>query len=280
METFETELGFYGQWITVYLRPGSVKNRLYYARRLDDWATDMSPWELSSTQLVTFILSCGRAPATRKNCSDALRSLYRWGMQTQRTTTNPAENLTRIGVPRAVPNPTPSTSLKNALSGCKRRVDILMILLATLAGLRRAEIAQLHTNDIRDGALRITGKGGHERMVPIHPVLAEVIQNLDPGFLFPSEKKATGHMLADSIGQRLGDLLGPGWSGHSLRHRFATAAFEASLDILAVQQLLGHKNVNTTMGYTKVPVLHLQEAVNGILLPISTTEIRALHLVT
>ena len=34
------------------------------------------------------------------------------------------------------------------------------------------------------------------------------------------------------------------------------------------------------MGYTKVPVLHLQEAVNGILLPISTTEIRALHLVT
>lgn len=279
MESFEDDLSLYAQWVTVYLRPGSVKNRLYYAQRLDAWAKDTSPWDLDANQLVEFVLSCGKSPSTRKNVADALRSLYRWGLQSRRITGNPTLDLPRITVPRAVPKPTTSAVLQAALAKCRRRADVAMILLATLAGLRRAEIAQLHTHDIRDGALRVIGKGGHERMVPLHPDLADILDGFETGFLFPSDKNPTGHMLPSSIGQRLGDILGPGWSGHSLRHRFATTAFEGTLDILAVQQLLGHQNVNTTMGYTMVPVLHLQDAVSGIALPVTAAERHALRFV-
>ncbi|GAB3252568.1 tyrosine-type recombinase/integrase [Arthrobacter pigmenti] len=279
MESFDEDLSLYNQWVTVYLRPTSVKNRIYYARRLNAWAADTSPWDLNPNQLVEFVLSCGKSPSTRKNAADALRSLYKWGLQTRRIVTDPTSGLPRITVPRAVPKPAPAATLKAALAQCHRRIDVAMILLATLAGLRRAEIAQLHTHDIRDEALRVTGKGGHERMVPLHADLQPILNQFETGFLFPSDKNPTGHMLPASIGQRLGDILGPGWSGHSLRHRFATTAFEGTLDILAVQQLLGHRNINTTMGYTKVPVLHLHDAVSGIALPVSTHERDALGLV-
>ena len=46
-----------------------------------------------------------------------------------------------------------------------------MILLGCLAGLRVSEIATLHTNNIIDGTLRVTGKGGHVRSVPVHEVV-------------------------------------------------------------------------------------------------------------
>jgi integrase/recombinase XerC len=275
--TFETDLASYEKWLGIYQRPGSVKLRLYYARRLSKWSPESSPWELSTQQLGYFVLSCGKSPSTRKNVADALRAMYRWGAMIGKVETNPADSLPRIAVPRAVPNPTPAGALRLALTEAPRSVDVVLILVATLSGLRRSELAQLHSRDIRNGVIRVEGKGGHERMVPLHPVLQEVLAGIDDGFLFPSEKNPTGHMLPGSIGQRLGDLLGPGWSGHTLRHLFATSAFATTLDILAVQQLLGHRNINTTMGYTLVPSLHLQEAVNGIELPVNVFELKQLQ---
>jgi integrase len=274
---FEADLVSYEKWLEVYLRPGSVKLRIYYAQRLGRWNPEVVPWELTSQKLGDFVSSCGKSPSTRKNVVDAVRALFRWGVMVGKIPVSPAENLPRITVPRAVPNPTPTVALRRALKEAPPPVDVVLILVATLSGLRRSELAHLHSRDIRDSIIRVRGKGGHERMVPLHPILQEVLADIDDGYLFPSEKNPTGHLLPGSVGQRLGDLLGPGWSGHTLRHLFATSAFAATLDILAVQQLLGHRNINTTMGYTKVPSLHLQEAVNGIELPISTFELKQLQ---
>ncbi|MBA2774731.1 MAG: site-specific integrase [Nocardioidaceae bacterium] len=48
-------------------------------------------------------------------------------------------------------------------------------------------------------------------------------------------------------------MLGAGWSGHKLRHRFATTAYAAERDLLAVQQLLGHSRPEVTARYTALP---------------------------
>ena len=76
-----------------------------------------------------------------------------------------------MSVPRGVPRPAPDLVIRAALAAADDRTR-LMILLAVLAGLRRAEIAGLHTSDYAGGVLTVRGKGGRTRMVPAHPLLA------------------------------------------------------------------------------------------------------------
>jgi site-specific recombinase XerD len=60
------------------------------------------------------------------------------------------------------------------------------------------------------------------------------------------------HVTADYVADRLEKCLPDGWTAHSLRHRFATAAYNATKDLRAVQQLLGHARPETTARYTLV----------------------------
>jgi len=130
-----------------------------------------------------------------------------------------------------------------------------MILLGASAGLRRAEIARLHSGHLiarPDGLwLRITGKGGRTRMVPVSEPLAGLLQALPSGYVFPGRED--GHLSAGHVGVTLGRLLGAGWTGHKLRHRFATTAYAAERDLLAVQQLLAHSRPEVTARYTAIP---------------------------
>ena len=140
-----------------------------------------------------------------------------------------------------------------------------MILLALLAGLRRAEIAAVHTADMAPEvlgySLRVTGKGGRVRALPLHDALVEELVHRPVGFVFPGA--CQGHLSPGWVGKRLATLLGPGWSGHTLRHRFATQAYAVQRDLFAVQQLLGHSKPETTARYTAIPNDSLRAAVNG-----------------
>lgn len=146
-----------------------------------------------------------------------------------------------------------------------------MLRLAGEAGLRRAEVAQVHTDDLLDLAegpcLVVRGKGGKERIVPITNVLAAEIRagaagHTDGmpvrGYLFPG--KTDGHLLPDAVGRLVADAMPSGWSMHTLRHRFATRAYRGSRNLRAVQELLGHEHITTTEQYTQVDDNELREA--------------------
>lgn len=108
-------------------------------------------------------------------------------------------------------------------------------------------------------ALRVLGKGNKLRVLPLPADLADMIRALRPDWVFPG-RWAGRSMSDDAVGDILSRLLGPGFSGHSLRHRFATKAYGATHDILAVQQLLGHASPATTMGYVRVDQADLRRA--------------------
>lgn len=55
------------------------------------------------------------------------------------------------------------------------------------------------------------------------------------------------------MGARISSLMPPGWSMHSLRHRFATRAYAATRDVYSVQGLLGHASPTTTLVYVQIP---------------------------
>lgn len=96
--------------------------------------------------------------------------------------------LPAIRIPLGVPKPTPLSIVRRALAVASDR-DRLMVMLAVLAGLRRAEIAVVHTDDVFEdligSSLRVTGKGGRTRVVPLDVELAGVLLALPPRLRVP-----------------------------------------------------------------------------------------------
>lgn len=253
-EPWHTDMEAFCTWYASHAAQSTVKNRRYYVTRFLIWADkhDIDAWDCSAQDFSEWIVTVGVTPATRKNAVAALARFYEWARIRHPSVPNPAAELPKIRVPRGVPKPTPNMLLSKALETAPRTIDVLMLLLGSYGGLRAKEIAALHTHDVQGGSFRITGKGGHTRYVPIHPILKPILALFPTGFFFASNRNPTGHYLPGSITQRLGELLGPGWSGHSLRHHFATTFYQQHRDILALRDLLGHASVQTTMIYTQV----------------------------
>lgn len=140
----------------------------------------------------------------------------------------------------------------------------LMLRLGAECGLRRLEIAKVHSRDVmRDlvgWSLVVVGKGDKQRIVPIGDDLALLIRSAH-GYCFPG--RWSRHVESSYIGRRLSTLLGDGWTAHSLRHRYATTTYAATRDPLLVSKLLGHASVETTQRYIAMPDDRLRAAVEA-----------------
>lgn len=138
----------------------------------------------------------------------------------------------------------------------------LMLRLGAECGLRRFEIAKVHSRDVmRDlvgWSLAVVGKGDQaaHRADRRRPRPADPVR---PRYCFPG--RWSGHVESSYIGRHLSDLLGDGWTAHSLRHRYATTTYAATHDLLLVSKLLGHASVETTQRYIAMPDERLRAAV-------------------
>lgn len=110
-----------------------------------------------------------------------------------------------------------------------------MIRLGAECGLRRGEIARVHSDDVvADSAGRsliVRGKGDKQRIVPLPDDLAGIIMDAR-GYLFPG--RFGGHVEESYIGDHISHLLPGGYAAHTLRHRFATTAYAATHDLFVV----------------------------------------------
>lgn len=235
---------------TVYLRR-------HYLRRLADSYPDRDLAALTLDDLEAFLAHSGWAAETRKSARTAVRGFYRWAYETGRVSSDPSRLLPAVRVPPGRPRPAPDDVFYRAMATATPS-ERLMVMLGAYAGLRRAEIACVHSSDVLGDVLRVKGKGGKVRHVPLHPALAATLATRPPGWAFPSHG---GHLTPGHVGVVLRRLLGPGWTAHTLRHRFASLAFAAERDLLAVCSLLGHSKPETTMRYCAIPNGALRSAV-------------------
>lgn len=238
--------------------PSTVWLRTYHVLRAAEVLP--APWSVTLADLVAVLDRATWSAETRKSARSSLRSFYGWAVDDGRIGVDPSRPLPSIAVPAGKPKPTPEDVLERALAAADAS-GRLMLLLANYAGLRRAEIAAVHADDVVDGTLRVVGKGGRTRLIPIHPRLVEPLACLD-GWAFPG--RFGDHLSADNVGARCRRMLGSGYGAHTGRHRFATRAYAKQRDILAVQQLLGHSKPETTMRYTQLPADALRAAVLSI----------------
>lgn len=148
--------------------------------------------------------------------------------------------------------------------------DQAMLELFYSSGLRLAELAGLDLGDLQDRRVRVLGKGGKPRQVPVggraHQALEawlkvrSTLAGEDETGLFVGRRG--GRLGHRAIQKRLAELartrgLAEHLHPHRLRHSFASHLLESSQDLRAVQELLGHANLSTTQVYTRLDWQHL-----------------------
>lgn len=232
----------------------TIGTRSYHLRRLANHFPTRSPWSLTTAELVGWAAGYPWARETRRSYRSSLRTFYAWGISAGHTDCSPAEGLPSVRPAQPSPRPASEAAYAQALECAPPRVA-LMLRLASEIGLRRAEVAVIHSNDLVmdlvGWSLQVHGKGERQRLVPLPTSLAFELRHAEPGWLFPG--KIDGHLSPRWVGKLVTVYLPGQWTMHSLRHRFASRAYAVDRDVLTVQELLGHASPATTQRYVQLP---------------------------
>lgn len=124
-----------------------------------------------------------------------------------------------------------------------------LIQLYLLTGVRRNEIYELFRNKVVGGAIRITGKGSKDRLIPVNKVIIDLIEELKPNWLWKSPKELNRHFVKISETHNL-EKFNP----HRCRTTFATDLIKDGVDLVSISTLMGHSSITTTARYVKLNV--------------------------
>jgi integrase/recombinase XerD len=215
----------------------------------------------------------------------AVRGLHRFALLDGLVTDDVAHEVRPPAPARRLPKAIPVQSVvalieaAGAVEGPRGVRDRALLELLYGTGARISEAVGLAVDDLDRGSasVRLAGKGGKERMVPVgsfaltavedylvrgRPALAAGTRGVRGGALFlnarggPLSRQSAWSILR-SAAERAG--LTQEVSPHTLRHSFATHLLDGGADVRVVQELLGHASVTTTQVYTLVTVDRLRE---------------------
>jgi integrase/recombinase XerD len=211
----------------------------------------------------------------------SVRSFHRFLVREGRADRDPTAPVRRPRLPRALPRPLGPEEVAALLAAPPEATvpglrDRAILELLYGSGLRISELAGLDVNDVdlEEGSVRVLGKGGKERDVPLgtfaRSAVSAYLTRARPALATSKSRSALflNHrggrltrqgcsMMLRQHARRAG-IRGP-VSPHTLRHSFATHLLEGGADVRVVQELLGHASVATTQIYTLVTKEHLRE---------------------
>lgn len=254
---------------------------------LDEWSmgrgglASLRDFQLGEQDILLFLAwlrsrhNTGRSLARRLS---ALRGFFAFAVEEKVLAANPVALLESPKLPQYLPEVLSREEMDHLLAqpDCRdksgRRDRCLMEVLYA-AGLRVSEVCGLTLDDIdwQRGLVRVFGKGGKERLVPLHAValarLQDYIAHCRPEFSPNSRlvfvnrsgngltrqyvwKAIKKYALAAGIRREI--------SPHTFRHSFATHLLEGGADLRSVQVLLGHADISATEIYTHVQAERLR----------------------
>ncbi|NND64806.1 MAG: site-specific tyrosine recombinase XerD [Gammaproteobacteria bacterium] len=223
----------------------------------------------------------GARPRSTARQLSSFRSFYRHLLRNSKISSDPTAQIEMPKVGRSLPQALSEKEVEDLLDapdtgqplGVRDRA-MLELLYAT--GLRVSELITLKVSQVNmnQGVIRIVGKSGRERLIPVGEVCQSWIRRFNEGprqeilngrqteFMFPTRRgdkmtrQAFWHIIkrytkAANIEKKM--------SPHSLRHAFATHLLNHGADLRVVQMLLGHSDLSTTQIYTHVARQRLKE---------------------
>jgi site-specific recombinase XerD len=231
------------------LAPGTIAKRASVARRLSAHA-GVELLDVTTEQIEEWLDSRSNTARTRYTDISHVSAFFRWAIREELAESDPTARIDRPKVHAGIPRPIDTDDLRYALRQSTSPELTAMLHLAAFAGLRCAEIAALNAEDVNGDLMLIHGKGGKDRVVPVHPLIAAAIRALRPGAygpLFDLLPWQVSHHIRRHL-----RACGITATAHQLRHYFATAVYEASgSDLRMTQELLGHSSPTTTAMYTR-----------------------------
>ncbi|WOI52039.1 tyrosine recombinase XerC [Parvularcula sp. LCG005] len=281
------------------LSPHTVRN---YQHTLDEFSaflkahTDARPTLQTLGQLKTADFRAflahrrkdGVGIATVRLDLSALRTFYRYLWREAGVSMAPLSALKSPKLPKRLPRPVPAVAAGKLSSGAARieraapwqqARDQALFCLLYGAGLRIAEALDLDRDDVPPPGqpLRVLGKGGKTRDVPLLPAVTDTLQayltalddsplQLNDGPDAPLFVGARGGRLSAGVAQKTMRQLRPALglddtaTPHALRHAFATHLLSAGADLRAIQELMGHASLASTQRYTDVETERLLQA--------------------
>lgn len=277
------ELGLAANTVSAYRRDLAAYLDFLDARgvaRVDD---------VTAVDITEFMrdLSGTRAPSSVARHIVSVRNLHAFALEEAMATHDPAAGIAPprqgLRLPKALSVEDVARILdapdRDSTVGL-RDAALLELLYAT--GARVSEVCAIDVDeataavDDAGSGLRLLGKGGKERAVPLgsyaaravsdylvraRPSLAKAAASHDPALLLNKRGRRLSRQSAWAVMQRAAAAAGltVDVSPHSLRHSFATHLLDGGADLRVVQELLGHSSVATTQIYTLVTVEHLRE---------------------
>ena len=225
-------------------------------------------------EYIAWRVEMGARPRSTARQLSSFRRFFRYLVREGVLSADPTARISMPKVGRPLPKALPEEDVEALLEAPDvkdplghRDRTMLEVLYAT--GLRVTELVSLRLSQINmnQGVVRIVGKGGRERLIPLGEESLEWLQEFIAGprmeillerqtdFLFPTRRgdrmtrQAFWHIIKRYAEKA---RISPSLSPHTLRHAFATHLLNHGADLRVVQMLLGHSDLSTTQIYTHV----------------------------
>lgn len=275
LQFLETEKRYSKHTVKNYSKDIDDLENFCSAKKINMW-DEIKPHHIRTYASQIFIDGLGARSIQRK--LSAIRSFMNYLVRENLLRTNPADGVKTPKAAKKLPGVLDVDQINQLLNikstePISLRDKAIMELLYS-SGLRLAELVALNPIDlnIQDKSLTVIGKGNKKRMLPIGSKAIDAIKawiKVRSQIAAPDEEALfvgnRGNRLSRrSIQSRINHWakkngLAQDVYPHLLRHSFATHLLEASGDLRAVQELLGHKDISTTQVYTHLDFQHLAE---------------------
>jgi site-specific recombinase XerD len=271
----------------------TISERDRKVRALIAWMSPRHVLDATAEDLQTFLDERDLGNTARSDYVGIWRSFYTWAVKRGLLANAPTDDIVAPRRRSGLPKPLTHAELARALDPshfvdtyAHRRLRALLVL-GAFAGLRAQEMAGLAVEDVDavNGVLRVRrGKGGNQRVVPLHPDVLAALQALplpETGQVFvvgryagnyrkgPAERLRDGEgpinpwNVSQSVGRYLHSI-GIDASCHCLRHTFATNIYRSTQDLRLTQELLGHSSPAVTAIYAAADTTKAAPAVMAL----------------
>ena len=250
--------------------PNTIKKRTLCLRAFSRYCGESSLLDATREDIDAFLDLRTLSPGSRYGWVSHIHCFYQWAIDEELTVADPTTRIRRPKLRRSLPRPAATEQLQDAL----KYGDSLLrcwITLAAFQGLRVQEIAGLdrHDIDLTEMRLRVVhGKGAKERVLPLHPDVAEaliclpmpkggrIFQRPRGGGYSPAELSRVFNLRLQEYGVEA--------VAHQLRHWFGTNLYAATGDLRVTQEMLGHSSPTTTAGYVSFSSRKATEGINAL----------------
>lgn len=253
------------------LAANTIRNRESVLRGIAEF-TDRPLLEITTADIRRWL---GRSITnnSRRTYGINLRAFYAYAVAEGLREDNPTDRLGKPPVQRGTPRPFAAADVDRMLASGAYRRTRAMILLGDYQGFRVSSIAAVHGHDVDlvSMTIRTVGKGGKERTLPLHPVVAELAETMPrDDWWFPARGGRTGHVLPSSVtnlitrAKKRAGITNEQLTPHSLRHKFGSDLVEEGVDIRVVQELMMHATLSSTEIYTAVSERRKREGIAAL----------------